>query len=134
MWRIEFRTLTQGNLTVDQYANRLKSLISRVDPNGLMTNEEKVAYLTAGANAIFQPFLFVANPATLDLRINIMRSMESGAKINVAGVQNNLLKTRINDLETQLMTLNINLSSDRQANLYRNETRFNRDQRNYQGH
>src|ERR1043165_8043881 len=65
-----------------------------------------------------------------------MQSMESGAKVNAS---NSFLKTRINQLEAQLITLNANPSSDKQMNPYRNESRFNRDQRfnrnrNYQNY
>src|ERR1044072_4836553 len=55
--------------------------------------------------------------------------MESEAKVNVA---NSFLETRINQLEAQLMTLNANPSVNKQMNPYCNESRYNRDQRNYQ--
>src|ERR1044072_6281240 len=129
LWRIELRNLVQGNLTVDQYANKIKALIARVDPAGVMPDDEKVAYVIAGAGAVYQPFLFAANPQNVDAAFNIMRSMESGAKVNAS---NSFLETRINQLEAQLMTLNANPSVDKQMNPYRNESRYNRDQRNYQ--
>ena len=121
--------MAQGNLTVDQYANKIKALIARVDPTGAMPDDEKVAYVIAGAGAVYQPFLFAANPQNVDAAFNIMRSMESGAKVNAS---NSFLETRINQLEAQLMTLNANPSVDKQMNPYRNESRYNRDQRNYQ--
>jgi len=96
-----------------------------------MLDDEKVAYVISGAGAIYQPFLFTANPQTVDATINIMRSMESRVKINAS---NNFLKTKINQLEAQLMTLNVNPFVDRQMNPYRNESRYNKDQRNFQNY
>ena len=64
-----------------------------------------------------------------DVAINIMRSMKSKAKINAL---NNFLKIRINQLEAQLMTLNVNSSVDKQMNSHQNEFRYNWDQRNFQ--
>ena len=106
-------------------------MIARVDPTGVMPDDEKVAYVIAEAGAVYQPFLFAANPQNVDAAFNIMRSMESGAKVNAS---NSFLETRINQLEAQLMTLNTNPSVDKQMNPYRNESRYNRDQRNYQNH
>src|ERR1044072_2749379 len=53
LWRIELRNLVQGNLTVDQYANKIKALIARVDPTGVMPDDEKVAYVIARAGAVY---------------------------------------------------------------------------------
>ena len=58
-----------------------------------MSDDEKVTYVISGAGVIYQPFLFTANPQTIDAAINIIRSMESGAKINAS---NNFLEIRIN--------------------------------------
>ena len=57
---------------MDQYANKIKALIARVDPTRAMPDDEKVAYVIAGAGAVYQPFLFAANPQNVDVAFNII--------------------------------------------------------------
>lgn len=54
-------------MTVSEYANKMKSLIQRVDPNGAMPQEEKVAITIAGAAMAYKPFLYATNPNNLEL-------------------------------------------------------------------
>src|ERR1044071_215990 len=130
-WRLQLRSLTQGNMTVDQYTTKLKRLICRVDPDNLMRNDEKLFYLIAGASAVYQPFLLASGAATIDQAVDVMKNMETGASLITPAATIMALEAQISELKDQINTLNLNVnpSPDKIANPHRNEARYNREKR-----
>src|ERR1044071_1548468 len=130
-WRLQLRSLTQGNMTVDQYTTKLKRLIRRVDPDNHMRNDEKLSYLIAGAAAMYQPFLLASGAVTIDAAVDVMKSIEIGASLITLAATTMALEAQISELKNQINTLNlnVNLSLDKIANPHCNKARYNRELR-----
>src|ERR1044072_8142756 len=118
-------------MTIDQYTTKLKRLIRRVDPDNHMRNDEKLSYLIAGASAMYQPFLLASGAATIDVAVDVMKSMETSASLITPAATTMALEVQISELKDQINTLNLNVnpSPDKIANPHRNEARYNKEQR-----
>ena len=64
-----------------------------------MRNNEKLLYLIGRVLAVYQPFLLIINIATLDVTIEIMKSIETGARLVISVTTTMTLKAQITELK-----------------------------------
>ena len=94
-----------------------------------MRNDEKLSYLIVKVSVLYQTFLLTIRIITIDITIDVMKSIETSASLITSTVMTIVFEAQISELKDQInnLNLNVNPSPDKIANSYYNKIRYNRN-------